>query len=194
MPRMAAGRPSGGGILRLASSAGIVLALLAALAAGGCSSRRGGPLDVARETGTVRILSEPQGAEIEFDGTPRGETTNARPLILRGVPHGWHTIRAILPGRVHHVLEFNLERGEVEVRVPLSGEGYGRLHVRTDPPGGEVFIDSRYHGLAEPQIQVNGLSYGEHLLWIRREGRQERLNILVERQIERTYLLFLDKR
>ncbi|MBI1724870.1 MAG: PEGA domain-containing protein [Candidatus Tectomicrobia bacterium] len=192
MTRRAAG---GGGGRRMArSSIWMPLALLAALGAAGCSSRRGEVQEAGRQLGAVRILSAPQGAVIDFDGTPRGETFDAKPLEIRGVPHGWHTIRATLPGRVPHVLEFNLERAQAEVRIVLSGDGYGRLNVRTLPPGGEVFVDSRYHGKAEPQIQVGALSYGEHSLWVRLEGhRQERLNILVERQIERSYHLFLTK-
>jgi hypothetical protein len=165
----------------------LVLALLAA----GCSSR-GGPLEFTRPLGAVRILSEPQGASIDFDGTPRGESFDAQPLMFRGVPYGWHTVRAAMLGRVPHVMEFNLNRPEAEIRVPLSTDGAGHLAVRTTPPGGEVFIDSRYYGKADPRIQINSLSYGEHSLWVRLDGhRQERLNILVERQVERTYHLFL---
>ncbi|OGL58950.1 MAG: hypothetical protein A3J27_07960 [Candidatus Tectomicrobia bacterium RIFCSPLOWO2_12_FULL_69_37] len=144
--------------------------------------------------GAVKILSEPQGAVIDFDGTPRGETFDAKPVEIRGVPYGWHTIRAALPGRVPHVVEFNLERGQAEIRIPFSADGFGRLNARTFPPGAEVFVDSRYHGKAEPQIAVNGLSYGEHSLWVRLDGhRQERLNILVERQVEHSYYLYLTK-
>ena len=150
--------------------------------------------EAARELGAVRILSAPPGAVIDFDGTPRGEALDDKPLDIRGVPYGWHTIRAALPGRVPHVLEFNLERSQAEIRVPVSADGFGRLTIRTFPPGAEVFVDSRYHGKAEPQIQVNSLSYGEHSLWVRLDGhRQERLNIVVERQVEHSYYLYLTK-
>ena len=193
MLRTAAERGSGERIFSFAApSLWVWLALLAAFAAGGCSSRKG--LEVNQEVGTVRLLSDPQGASIDFDGTPRGETFDAKPFVLRGVPQGWHTLRATLQNRVPHVVEFNLDRGEIELRVPLSIDGYGRLTVHTIPQGAEVFIDSRYYGKAAPQLQVNALTYGEHSLWVRLEGyRQERLNILVERQIERTYHLFLTK-
>lgn len=171
----------------------MALLLFSLAVAAGCS-RKGELVELTRELGTVRVLSQPEGAAVDFDGTPRGETFNADPLVVRGVPFGWHTVRASRLGMVPHILEFNLERGEAEFRIPVSADGFGRLTVRTVPPGAEVFIDSRYYGKAEPQLQINALSYGEHSLWVRLEGhRQERLNILVERQIERSYHLFLTK-
>ncbi|MBI3128503.1 MAG: PEGA domain-containing protein [Candidatus Tectomicrobia bacterium] len=176
---------------RLGLWAAVLLAMLAAAA--GCF-RRSGPVEVTREVGTVRILSEPEGAAVDFDGRPRGEAFKAEPLVIRGVPYGWHSIRATRLGMVPHILEFNLERPEAEFRIPVSAGGAGRLTVRTVPPGAEVFISSRYYGKADPQIQVSALAYGEHSLWVRLDGhRQERINILVERQIERTYHLFLTK-
>ncbi len=164
----------------------------AALAAGGCGAR--GDLAGPRETGTIRILSDPQGAAIDFDGVSRGETYDGKPLVLKGVPYGWHNVRASLPGRVPRVVEIDIGQPETEVRIPLSQEGYGRLAIHVHPPGAEVFIDSRYYGKAEPKVEVNTLSFGEHLLWVRLKGyRQERQNILVERQVDRAYHLFLKK-
>lgn len=164
---------------------------LALLAAGGCgkSVLLGPP-----PTGTLRILSEPEGAVIIFDGAGRGTTFNAKPIVLKGVTYGRHTVRAEFPGRVPRVEEVDFARPEAEIRIPLSRSRFGGFAVYVDPPGAEVFIDSRYYGKAAPKIEVNDLPFGEHSLWVRLEGYEvERQVIVVERQTDRAFRLFLRK-
>lgn len=165
--------------------------LLLVVVSAGCGK---GELFVPRGTGTINIISEPQGAVITFDGTVKGWAYEKKPIVIKGATNGWHTIRASLPGRVPRVEEVDLEGGEITVRIPLDPQAFGRLTIYSDPPGAEVFVDSRFFGTANPKIEINSLSYGEHILWMRLKGYQsERHNVIVERQIDRAYRVHLKK-
>lgn len=166
----------------------IVVGILIGLAAAGCG--KGKVFDLPRGAGTVTIITEPQGAIIAFDGSVRGRTYEKQPIVLKGITHGWHTIKATLPGHVPRVEEVRIDGSETEIRIPLSRDTFGRLSVVVDPPGAEVFIDSRYHGMAEPGKDIDSLAFGEHTLWLRLKGFQsEKRTITVERQFHRAYRL-----
>lgn len=169
----------------------LLLSVVFALVAFGCGKD---PLLIRRGSGTIQIVSEPQGAVVIFDGSPRGWTYEKKPIVLRGVPHGWHTIRATLPGRVPRIEEVELGTSNLEVRIPLDTQSFGRLTVYTSPPGAEVYIGSRFYGTTDPRIEINSLPYGQHNLWVRLKGYQDkRHNIIVERQADRAYRILLTK-
>jgi hypothetical protein len=166
----------------------IVVSLLFGLAAAGCG--KGKVFDIPRGTETVTIFTEPQGAIIAFDGSVRGRTYEQQPLVIKGVSHGWHTIKATLPGRVPRVEEVRIDGSETKIRIPISQDTFGRISIIVDPPGAEVFIDSRYYGMAEPGKNIDSLAFGEHTLWLRLKGfRSEKRTITVERQFHRAYRL-----
>ena len=171
----------------------VVLASLAFFASGAsCFGSR--IVEGPRATGTVIILSEPQGARVVFDGTVRGATYKDKPLVIKGVVYGRHTVRALFPLRVTAVVDFDVNKPETTVRIPLSKEGFGRLTIKSEPPGAEVYIDSRYYGKTDPELVLKSLSYGGHSMWLRLEGHfMERQNIVVERQADRTYIVTLNK-
>ncbi len=165
--------------------------LLIVIAAAGCGK---GDLFVPRGTGSISIQTEPQGAVITFDGTTRGWAYEKKPIVIKGVTNGWHTIRATLPGQVPRVEEVDLAGGETTVRIPLDPQAFGRLTIYSNPPGAEVFISSRFYGVANPKVEINSLSYGEHILWVRLKGYQsKRHNVIVERQTDRAYRIHLEK-
>jgi len=164
--------------------------LLMGLAAAGCAKDK---VSVAPEgLSEVTIYSLPQGAIVIFDGTERGWTYAQKPLVLKGVPYGWHTIRVSLPTYVLRIDQVRLERPKMDVRIRLSKKSFGRLTVVVDPPGAEVFVDSRYYGKASPAVDVDSLPFGEHTVFVRKKGfLSERRNIVVERQFHRAYRLRL---
>ena len=162
--------------------------LLAALAVAGCG--KGEISNVKSGMGTVTILTEPQGAVIQFDGSARGWAYAQKPIVIKGVAYGWHTIKATLPGRVPRIEEVRIDGKQTRINLRLEQNSFGKLSVIVDPPGAEVFVDSRYHGLAEPKRDIDSLAIGEHTLWLRLKGfRSERRSIVVERQFHRSYRL-----
>ncbi len=148
-----------------------------------------------RGTGTVRIIVENPGAEIAFDGSPRGKSGKGVPIVIKGVVFGWHTARVSLPGFVTRIDEVEVGSEETTVRIALRESVAGRVSIYTTPPGGEIFIDSRYYGKAAPEIKLPRLPFGTHSLWIRLEGYvNESRSIIVDRQTDRAYRMHLEKK
>jgi hypothetical protein len=169
---------------------GLVVCLLIAFGAAGCG--KGKLLDLNQGSGTLTISTEPQGAVIIFDGSNRGWAYVQKPIILKGVSYGWHSIKAVLPGYVPRIDEMNFGSSLAAVRMALSKNTFGRLTIFVDPSGAEVFVDSRFYGAASPTKEINGLAFGGHTVWVRKKGfRPERKSIVVERQTHRAYHLKL---
>ena len=140
------------------------------------------------------MTSRPEGAVVIFNGNPRGEAYKLRPVEIKGVDYGRHSIRAEFPGYVGQVLEVDVRAKKTSIEMRLTREGAGRLVVRSDPPGAEVFIGSRYYGKTDPALEVTNLAPGEYSIWLRLPGHgMERRNVIVERRRERRYIVVLDK-
>lgn len=172
-------------------AAGFLILLFAAM---GCGK---GPFldDPADRIGALEIMSVPPGVTIELNGQPRGETQTGKPIVVNGLPYGWHTIRAAFPGRVSRLEMIELREKRLRVRIPVQGTAFGRTVIYTTPPGAEVFIESRYYGVTKPLLAIDNLSLGTHTLWVRLKGYQDkRRTIVVERQLERAYRLHLVKK
>lgn len=173
----------------------LVLFTLCALALSAGCARGKKAADVPRSgKGEVVVTSNPEGAVVIFNGNPRGEAYRLRPVEIKGVDYGRHSIRAEFPGYVGQVLEFDVRAKKTPIEMRLTKDGAGRLVVRSDPPGAEVFIGSRYYGKADPAIEVTNLAPGEYSMWLRLPGHgMERRNVIVERRRERRYMVVLDK-
>ncbi|MDA0999146.1 MAG: PEGA domain-containing protein [bacterium] len=151
--------------------------------------------DPADRLGALEISSVPTGVSILLNGQPRGETRSESPIVVNGLPYGWHAIRATFPGKVTRLEEVELREKRLRVQVPLEEPAFGRTVIYTTPPGAEVFIESRYYGVTKPFLVINDLSFGSHTLWVRLKGHQDkRRTIVVERQLERAYRLGLAKK
>jgi hypothetical protein len=119
--------------------------------------------------GSLRIESDPTGAEVKLNGTARGVT----PLALT-VPPGDYTLTLqhganskALPvsvtdgaSTVYHVALADTAR----VAVPETGH----LTVASDPPGSEVLVDGEPRGLAP--LTIRDLSVGQHRVLVRARG------------------------
>jgi hypothetical protein len=164
--------------------------LLIALGIAGCG--KGKLLDLNQGSGTLTIATEPQGAVITFDGSNKGWAYAQKPIVLKGVSYGWHTVKASLPGYVPRIDEIDLGSSQVAVRMALSKDTFGRLTIIVEPSGAGVFVDSRFYGAASPVKEIDGLAFGEHTVWVRKKGfRPGRKSIVVERQTHRAYRLIM---
>ena len=144
--------------------------------------------------GEIVVTSRPEGAVIIFNGNPRGEAYKLRPVEIKGVDFGRHSIRAEFPGYVGQVLEVDVRAKRTPIEIRLAKEGAGRLVIRSEPPGAEVYIGSRYYGKADPALEVTNLNPGEYPMWLRLPGHgMERRNVIVERRRERRYTVVLEK-
>lgn len=173
----------------------IVLFALLTLATGaGCARGKKAAEAPRSGKGEIVVTSRPEGAVVIFNGNPRGEAYKLRPVEIKGVDYGRHSIRAEFPGYVGQVLEVDVRAKKTPIEMRLTKDGAGRLVVRSDPPGAEVFIGSRYYGKTDPAIEVTDLAPGEYSIWLRLPGHgMERRNVIVERRRERRYMIVLDK-
>lgn len=174
----------------------LVLFALCALASGAGCLRGKKAADVPRSgMGEIVVTSKPEGAAVIFNGNPRGAAYSLRPVEIKGVDYGRHSIRAEFPGYAGQVLEIDVRAKKMSVEMKLSKDGASRLVVHSDPPGAEVFIGSQYYGKADPALEVTNLAPGEYSMWLRLPGHgMERRNVIVERRRERRYMVVLDKK
>ena len=114
-------------------------------------------------TGSLFIESEPPGADVRIDGTPRGTT----PALIREMPAGPHTIGISADGYVSWsediVVEFNRR---TEIPATLQPAGYVSLIV--DPADANVWLDGREISRNERSRLL--LAVGEHSIVARKAG------------------------
>ena len=142
-------------------------------------------------TGSLRIESEPAGAAVDIDGSPRGLT----PLTLELAPgahavtvrHGERTeqIAATVTAgalNTHHLRWSRSERSEkseTSERVEVAGRSArGHLDVFSEPAGGTVTIDGVMRGVSP--VSVENLEPGEHQVVVQLLGRTHRRTVTVE--------------
>jgi hypothetical protein len=163
------GNRSGRGPLQIVTGV-LVLSALTGVGVWHLSTKMAG----AEPTGTLRVMSQPDGVAIEVDGSLRGLT----PLTLALSP-GDHSVVASLDVQkqefsatisqgvesVHHV------RFATEPAAIVIG-GTGGLRITTDPAGATVAVDGVDRG-ASP-LTVDGLAPGDHAVVVQSGSRTQR--------------------
>lgn len=174
----------------------LVLFTLLTLALGaGCARGKKAAEAPRSGKGEIVVTSKPEGAVVIFNGNPRGEAYSLRPVEIKGVDYGRHSIRAEFPGYVGQILEIDVRAKKTPVQMRLTRDGAGSLVVLSDPSGAEVFIGSQYYGKTDPFLEVTSLAPGEYSMWLRLPGHgMKRRNVVVERMRERRYMVVLDKK
>jgi serine/threonine protein kinase len=134
------------------------VALVAVTTAGVFAARqRLSPAIPPVTTGTMTVNTDPPGAEVDVDGTPRGRS----PLTL-ALAAGPHTL--IIRGHGEsRTIPITITAGaEVSqyLDLPKAGSDLGQLQVRTDPPGARISIDGT--PLGKTPMTIVELAPGEH--------------------------------
>jgi hypothetical protein len=115
------------------------------------------PPPVTSSTGTANINSRPEGAAVTVDGQARGVT----PLKL-SLPVGQHSVE-ITNGSDARTIPLTIESGSIVSHyIDLAPEAAAaeRLDVSSDPPGAQLFVDGKGHGVTPASIA--GLGAGQH--------------------------------
>lgn len=121
-----------------------------------------------RGAGTLRVQSDPPGAQVFLDAALLGTTPYAGPL-----QPGAHALAVELAGHLRQERRVVLEGGhdvEQSFALPVLPRGPA-LSVASDPPGALVSIDGVGRG-STPFI--GALSAGPHQLVLRQQGRREK--------------------
>jgi hypothetical protein len=146
--------------------------------------------------GSIRVTSDPAGANVYLDNSIRGAT----PVTLEGIPNGPHTVllrydgyrdysqdvtvmagqntvSAVLVPRATAVTSTTSSGGTVAVTgtmvtaQPAPVTGAGSLSVTTTPPGAIVYIDGQMKGITPATIP--GLSGGTHSIVLIMDGYED---------------------
>lgn len=154
-----------------------VIALLLLMVAGGWLLRG----KIAGSEGTLRVESEPEGAAVEVDGSPRGVT----PLTV-SLPAGSHAVVVSLDAQ-RQELSASVARGVQAVHhIRFAGSvadrsggktGRGRLQVAGDVAGATILLDGVKRGTAP--ITIDGLEPGEHQVVIQGGDKTQRRTVTV---------------
>src|SRR5207244_646112 len=111
----------------------------------------------AAETGTVAVTSNPPGAVVEIDGTPRGKTPLSVALAV-----GSHSLVVRGEGEPR-TIPLSITAGAQLAQyldLPKAAAAAGQLQIKTVPAGARVSVDGVVQGMAP--ITVMDLTPGDH--------------------------------
>ncbi len=111
---------------------------------------------------TVRVVTEPAGANITVDGEFRGLS----PFSLSARPGETVQIQAYKPGHKKAASRHKVARGEQTVKLSLPAE-IGEVMVLSLPEDAELFVDGKPRGKS---VQILRLPARPHTIELRREG------------------------
>jgi uncharacterized ubiquitin-like protein YukD len=107
------------------------------------------PAETVAETGSVRVDSVPQGAEVIFDDTLMTAKT---PLTVEGIPVGTrHEVKLKLPRYQQHkeMVDIPKQGGEISISPQLI-KVTGKIQINTRPQGAEIRINDQLRGGRTP--------------------------------------------
>jgi hypothetical protein len=129
--------------------------------------------------GSLRIESDPVGAEVRLNGSPKGKT----PLSL-SVPAGPYTL-SVQQGTKVKELPVSVTSGAVTVHhitwaetPTVPGVPTGHLSVATDPAGSTVLVDGVERGVSP--LTLRDLSVGQHRVVVRAGGTNYTRTVQIE--------------
>lgn len=126
-------------------------------------------------TGTLVIHTNPDGAQVNVDGQPRGVS----PLTLALTP-GSHVVELRGDGEARSI-PITIAAGAQAsqyVELPRAAALVGQLQVRTDPAGAKVIVDGVARGVSP--LTVGGLAPGTHAVAFDSEAGSARQEISIE--------------
>ncbi len=121
-------------------------------------------VDLASDSGTLRIESIPPGAEIRVNGIARGST----PCTVERIPEGETLVEAQAEGYRPSIQRLRLAAGEIqELRIALQPQP-ASLDVVSLPARARVYCNNAFRG--ETPLILPDLTPGEYRLRVERDG------------------------
>ncbi|MDD1730067.1 MAG: PEGA domain-containing protein, partial [Methanospirillum sp.] len=145
------------------------------------------PTGIGGESGWFKIDSDPQGAEVSFDGSPQGITPALIKVSTTGTPS--HTLRVLKigyqdwtdqisgnPGSGEIISRMaNLVEIQPTVTVEPTGIGgeSGWFKIDSDPQGADVRVDDSYYGTSPVLVKVMSTGTPSHTIRVTMNGFRE---------------------
>jgi hypothetical protein len=138
------------------------------------------PTASAAGEGGLRVESDPLGAEVKLNGSPKGTT----PLSL-SVPAGQYTL-TVQKGTNVKQLPASVTSGAVTVYhvtwadnpAAVAAVETGNLAVATDPPGSDVSVDGEERGVSP--VTLRNIPTGQHRVVVRSKGTTYTRTVQIE--------------
>jgi hypothetical protein len=120
--------------------------------------------DLASDSATLKISSEPAGASVLLNGATRGTT----PCTIDRIPSGTVDIEISLKGFASHRSQIVLKAGDVvDVPAPLKAVP-AALTVHSIPSQARVYVNNQFQG--EAPVAMTNLPPGEYRLRAEKRG------------------------
>ena len=125
--------------------------------------------------GTLRLSSVPEGARFYVNDEPRG----IGPIAVPGLKPGSYTVRAEMEGYGTMTKTVEIENGESASEEFRLSNVMGRIEVRTNPVGSQVWLDGRLVGTTKSKdpdaefsdiLAIENVLEGEHALVVKKDG------------------------
>ena len=121
-------------------------------------------LDLASDSGTLEVASDPDGAEVLLDGIPRGTA----PCKVDRITGGDHRLEIKLDGYVATEQTIRLSAGETQsLRVELKPQP-AAMQIVSIPDGARVYLDNQFQG--ETPRAIQDLAPGEYRVRVELDG------------------------
>ena len=130
------------------------------------SRRKAAPAAAAVLYGQMFVDSTPQGAHIQLDGAT--DPSWITPVTIPGVQAGQHSVTVTKTGYSADARTINVASGSKSSVVVHLSQLMATLSVKSDPPGANIYIDTRDTGKTTPaQVSVDK---GQHVIVARKMG------------------------
>jgi len=137
---------------------------------------------VGKTSGTLKIETNPAGANVSVDGKSETSTTPAEITLKKGQ----HTVNISKDGYKDYSTTADIEVGKTKsISTTLKKKILGTLKVVTSPEGENVYIDGAYKGVTPFSIT---LETGAHNIKITKEGYYDYINTVQIHQSKTTNL------
>ena len=124
--------------------------------------------------GELMVRTEPSGASVTINGQPVGRS----PYEGKGLSPGIYRIRVTKEGYENWEKAEIVDVGKrVEILAQLKAKE-GDLEVRSEPPGGKVYVDGKYMGVTP--LYLLRIRPGQYLVLVAKDGyypHEERVEI-----------------
>jgi hypothetical protein len=114
----------------------------------------------------LSIDSTPQGAQVQLDGTT--DPSWITPIALANIQPGKHSVTLTKAGYASDTRSVEVGSGAKATTVIHLSQLTATLIVKSDPPGANIYIDSKDAGTKTP-AQIS-LGKGPHIILVRKEG------------------------
>jgi hypothetical protein len=123
---------------------------------------------VQPSTGSLRVATNPSGADIYVDGRYMA----ASPNTLTNLAPGTHTLRMHKAGYDEYLRTFFITAGQrttVDYTFTPQSASFGSIEVASTPAGATLFLDGNYMGLTQPgdYFDLTSLVPGTHTITLR---------------------------